>query len=307
MPRPVCQVQGLGKYRRKHLKYQIEACSPAYCAYSYLVDADTAAYGEEIGFHIKGWVSVPSGHAEYIQYRSKYQPNVYFILENKLENDSEIAGNEHYIPAPLLDAIKDKKKPSAEKFAILEDLAGEIVSVSGADEFNMKVRLFYPGKNVVIPGPVEIVESQEMEEFDGEYSRVGFVRSGTDYALLFATNDYYPPKHVDPRKHGKYWEDLNTPIRDAEILGQELANYGFNVDIRKDVKTRTDILKAIAEYAGKDYKTGDQLFVYFAGHGYFNTTLKDGYIAAGDSKLPKYDTGQWSSYLAYARTQTTLR
>ena len=281
----------------KTLKISNKSMFTAYCAYSYLVDAETAAYGEEIGFHVKGWVSVPSGRAEYIQYRSKFQPNVYFILEN----DLEIVGNEkqaspHYIPAPLLDAIKAERKPSAEKFEILQDFEGEIVSVSGADEFNMKERSFYPGKNVIIPGPMEIVELQEMEEFDGEYSRLGFVRSGTDYALLFATNDYFP--FDDDRKHVEYWPDLNTPISDAEILGQELGNYGFKMDIRKDLKTRDAILNAIAEYAEKEYETGDQLFVYFAGHGYFNETLNSGYIAAGDSKSPKYDPGM-GSYLGY--------
>ena len=279
----------------KTLKISNKSVFTAYCAYSYLVDAETAAYGEEIGYHVKGWVSVPSGRAAYIQYRSKHLPYVYYILEN----DLEIVGNEkqashHYLPVPLLDAIKDKKKPSAEKFEILQDSkTGEIVSVSGADEFNMKVKPFYPGKNVVIRGPVEIVESQETEEFDGEYSRVGFVRSGTDYALLFATNTY------------QHWPDLKTPISDAEILGQELEKYGFQVDIKRNLKTRVDILDAIAAYADKDYETGDQLFVYFTGHGHFSETVKGGYIAASGSKSPKDDPGM-STYLAYAELKQFL-
>ena len=291
----------------KTLKISNKSVFTAYCAYSYLVDADTAAYGEEIGYHVKGWVSVPSGRAEYIQYRSKRQPYVYFILEG---SDLEIGreNNEpesyHYIPASLLDAIKAKRKPRAEKFEILQDSkTGEIVSVSGADEFNIKQKTFYAGKNVIIRGPVEIVESQEMEEFDGEYSRGGFVRSGTDYALLFATNDYFP--FNDDEKHVEYWQDLNTPISDAEILGQELANYGFEVDIKKNLKTQEEILNVIAAYADKDYETGDQLFVYFAGHGHFSETFKDGYIAAGMSKSPKYDPGM-GSYLAYAELKERL-
>ena len=294
---------GFGQIPEKTLKISNKSTFTAYCAYSYVVDAETAAYGEKIGFHVKGWVSVPSGRAEYIQYRSKFKPNVYFILENDLEiNGDEKQASPHYIPAPLLDAIKAERKPSAEKFEILEGLeTGEIVSVSGADEFNMKVRPFYPGKNVVIPGPVEIVELQEMEEFDGEYSRLGFVRSGTDYALLFATNDYFP--FNDDEHHGEYWPDLETPIRDATILKQELDKYGFKVDIKDNLKTRADILGVIEDYAKKDYEPGDQLFVYFAGHGDFY--LNNGYIAAGDSKLPKYDSGM-SSYLAYGQLKDLL-
>lgn len=306
---------GFGQIPVKTLKISNKSEFTAYCAYSYLVDAETAAYGEEIGFHVKGWVRVPSGRAADIQYRSKFKPNVYFILENgteirTLENGSEIREIEnekqvsvHPLPAPLLDAITAKRKPRVEKFEILQDFEGEIVSVSGANKLNMKTEEFYAGKNVTIRGPNKI-----FEKFDGEYSRLGFIRSGTDYALLFATNDYFPfedDPFDDDQERDQYWPDLNTPIHDAEILGQELANYGFEVDIQKNLKTQEAILDVIAAYAKKVYKTGDQLFVYFAGHGEFNETLKDGYIAAGMSKLPKYEPGM-GSYLAYAELEERL-
>ena len=139
---------------------------------------------------------------------------------------------------------------------------------------------------------IDMLESGEVLKdaklrFDGFYDRNGFVRTGTDYALLFATNDY------------RHWHNPTSPITDAETIGTELKNrYGFNVDIRRNLKTRSEILHAIAEYAQKDYETGDQLFVYFTGHGYFSETLNSGYIAAGDSQLPEVDPGM-VNYLGY--------
>ena len=146
---------------------------------------------------------------------------------------------------------------------------------------------------------IEILESGKVLKdaklrFDGFYDRSRFVRTGKDYALLLATNDYI------------HWNNLKSSIADAEDIGAELKDrYGFSVDIRRNLKTRTDILQVIAAYAEKDYGTGDQLFVYFTGHGYFNEMLKDGYIAAGESKSPKDDPGM-GSYLAYAELKQHL-
>ena len=139
---------------------------------------------------------------------------------------------------------------------------------------------------------VEALEKRN--RFDGIYKREGFVRTGTDYALLFATDTY------------EHWEDLSTPIADVEAIGAELADrYGFQVDIRKNVKTPAEILNVLTEYAEKDYQPGDQLFIYFAGNGYFSEITQDGYIAASNSKLPKDDPGH-ATYLSYAQLRNDL-
>ncbi len=139
---------------------------------------------------------------------------------------------------------------------------------------------------------VEVLEKRN--SFDGIYKREGFVRAGTDYALLFATNTY------------QHWENLSTPIADVEAIGAELADrYGFQVDIRKNMKTRAEILNVLTEYAKKDYQPGDQLFVYFAGNGNFDNTIKQGYIATSDSKLPADDPPH-ATYLSYARLKQGL-
>ena len=143
--------------------------------------------------------------------------------------------------------------------------------------------------------PVEDSTSQTTvkERFDGIYKREGFVRTGTDYALLFATNEY------------EYWPNLSTPIADAEAIGAELENrYGFNVDIRKNV-TIKDILATLADYKAKRYVPGDQLFVYFAVHAQFDEVLQDGHIAGTASELPTTDK-HLSTYLAFSKLREVL-
>ena len=287
------------------LKISNRSVYTAYCAYSYVVkDAENDVYREKTGYHVKGWVIVPSGRAEYIQYRSKFPAFVYFILDNGKEkteyseDENLYPSSVHYVPARLWNAIRAGRKPIENQFEIVQTLnTGAITSISGADQSDLEQVTFYSRKNVPIPGTVEIVEPQEMEEFDVFYDRSGFVRTGTDYALLFATNDYFRLDGNNEKKAG-YWKDLSTPISDAKILGEELKKYGFKVDIRENLETRADILKAIGYYADKDYKTGDQLFVYFAGHGHFHPGFQGGYIAAGDSKAPDDDPGM-ASYLNY--------
>ena len=130
-------------------------------------------------------------------------------------------------------------------------------------------------------------------KFDHTYARNGFVRTGTDYALLFAISDY------------EHWQNLQTPIDDVEAIGAELENrYGFNVDIRKNV-TIKDILATLAEYKAKRYAPGDQLLVYFTGHGKFDEVLQDGHIAGTESELPMTDE-HLSTYLSFNKLRTDL-
>ena len=131
------------------------------------------------------------------------------------------------------------------------------------------------------------------DRFDGIYKRDGFVRTGTDYALLFATDTY------------EHWVDLSTPIADVEAIGAELKNrYGFIVDIRRNV-TREQILAALAEYKEKRYAPGDQLLVYFAGHGVFDEALQDGHIAGTGSEDPSIDVSL-GSYFSFNKLRKDL-
>ena len=96
-------------------------------------------------------------------------------------------------------------------------------------------------------------------------------RQGTDYALLFATDEY------DNRL------DLGNPIADATEIADVLENaYGFKIDVVKN-STRREFLERIAHYSKRQYESDDQLFIFVAGHGDHDSNTRLGYIAASDA------------------------
>ncbi len=113
----------------------------------------------------------------------------------------------------------------------------------------------------------------------------------TDYALVIATDQY------------DNWPKLVNPIFDARTIASELQyTYGFNTDILEN-PTQDQILRKLREYAEKQYEPLDQLFIFFAGHGFYDETFKEGFVVTKES-LPA-DPGR-SSYLAHSRIRSAI-
>jgi hypothetical protein len=103
-------------------------------------------------------------------------------------------------------------------------------------------------------------------------------RQRRDYALLFATNEYAT------------WEPLINPIPDAEAIAAELRdNYGFQAEVVRN-PTREQIVSKQRDYSQRKFGEGDQLFIFFAGHGVFDDVFKQGYIVARDSRKDDDET-----------------
>jgi hypothetical protein len=117
------------------------------------------------------------------------------------------------------------------------------------------------------------------------------VQSGKNYALLFAGNDY------------RYWPRLNNPADDATTIAQELqTTYGFDKpapEVEKD-STSGHIIDVLHTYAEKAYAPNDQLFIYFAGHGFFDPIEHEGFLVGADSRSQQDDTSH-STYLNFSR------
>jgi hypothetical protein len=94
-----------------------------------------------------------------------------------------------------------------------------------------------------------------------------------DYALLFAVDDY------------DHWDNLQNPINDISTIAIDLeAIYGFQVEVVKN-PTKREVLQKLREYTKLTYLKDDQLFVMFAGHGYFDQLFNQGYLVCKDSKI----------------------
>jgi Caspase domain len=115
--------------------------------------------------------------------------------------------------------------------------------------------------------------------------------SRTDYALIFATDRY------------DNWSPLVNPIFDGRTISDELKkSYGFNVEIVEN-PTQAQVLNKLAEYASKKYQPLDQVMVFFAGHGMYNETLKEGFVVTRES-LPNDPGG--SSFLSHTSIRSRL-
>lgn len=116
-------------------------------------------------------------------------------------------------------------------------------------------------------------------------------RSGSDYALIIATNQY---EAMGP---------LVNPVFDANTIAATLeTDYNFQVEKLIDPKLGEITLK-IREYAQKLYSDDDQLFIFIAGHGEYDAFYKEGYLVAADSK--KGDEGK-TSYLPHSALRTYI-
>ncbi len=154
----------------------------------------------------------------------------------------------------------------------------------------------FVGNVALSPGdnPIEIVA---IDNFRNQATvkilvrREGGSAAGQSYALLFAVGMY------------DSWPPLVNPEPDAQAIAQELKkSYGFRTELLQNV-TRDDILTTLRRYAGMKFGEGDQLFIFFAGHGQFDPVLGDGYLVAKDSKL---NDDIKTSYVAHSVLRTIV-
>ena len=105
--------------------------------------------------------------------------------------------------------------------------------------------------------------------------------------MLFAVDTY------------DHWSKLRYPLVDAINIKQDLEQiYGFQTELIEN-PTETAVLEVLDRYAQKEYAPEDQLFIFFAGHGYFNEGFKIGYLVGQDTQLPD-DSGRLLSYLSHS-------
>jgi hypothetical protein len=96
-------------------------------------------------------------------------------------------------------------------------------------------------------------------------------------ALVIGINQYQP-------NGGEGWHPLNSARADAEAVARVLAaDYGFTVrTLLDDEASRAAILSALDELATSGEDGAD--LIYFAGHGYFDDKLQEGYWIPADAR-----------------------
>jgi len=106
------------------------------------------------------------------------------------------------------------------------------------------------------------------------------VNLGRYYALVIGNNSY---RNL-PR--------LRTPVPDAAVVSSLLElDYGFDVELLTDA-SRTEIVSALNRYRAR-LGDNDNLLVYYAGHGWFDTEAERGYWLPIDAR--ENDPSNWIS------------
>ena len=289
---------GVGAETPKHKTLAIINFYPfdVYCAYGYI------DYSRKL--RVKGWVHVPSGTEEQIQYfdndklflvslttangqpvkledfkefgNSKVPKD---LMENSFEAVYEISNGGLVNPQYNLELKDLESKKFYKRFVEI----GETVRITLGDN-----RRSIDGSTVTPPSDGKTPTLPKPDPFNGNYER-----DGKDYALLFAT-DVYDDKQV--------WPQLANPVSDAKKIETALKKYGFEVH-RYDNPTLLDIGNTLKTWENKRYRPDDQLLVFFAGHGHYDNL--DGYLAAKDSKGPDFDN-TYLSYYGYKNLQARL-
>lgn len=99
---------------------------------------------------------------------------------------------------------------------------------------------------------------------------------GTKYAYLIASDQY------------KYWSPLSNPVFDAVAIGNILREYyGYKVEIDSNLG-QEQILEKLDQIRRTPYKAKDQLFVFIAGHGVYDSIRQGSYVCV-DSRPLKED------------------
>jgi len=112
-----------------------------------------------------------------------------------------------------------------------------------------------------------------------------------DYALIFITDKY------------DNWNSLVNPIFDGRAIAAQLEKYyGFKVEIVEN-PSQDQVFRKLREYSERKYQPLDQLMIFFAGHGYFDESFKEGFVVVKESL--KDDPGK-TSYVSYNRLRNVI-
>lgn len=113
----------------------------------------------------------------------------------------------------------------------------------------------------------------------------------TDYALIFVTDQY------------DNWNQLVNPVFDGRTIANELRTaFGFNTELIEN-PTQEEVFLKLRQYAERKYEQLDQLFIFFAGHGFYDELTKEGFLVTRQSL--QVDPGR-QTYIPHSRLQTLI-
>lgn len=113
-----------------------------------------------------------------------------------------------------------------------------------------------------------------------------------NYALIIGTDEY------------DEFTQLNNPVLDATTIAKELSeNYNFETFLLKN-PTKDEIETALYKISQIEFGKSSQLIVFFAGHGIYDETTKEGYIVPKNAR--KKDNLFRNSYISHSNLRNII-
>ena len=189
------------------------------------------------------------------------------------------------------------------------DVNGKVAQLDEKGNFSTTI-LLKPGKNLIAITAIDIYENkatkniviERISEQIIKKQDAGMFDTGKYLALLIAV-EKYQSSNVN---------DLNRPIKDSYQIKQVLQNfYSFekkNITILEN-PSREKIIKAF-DLLSQKIKNSDNLLIFFAGHGFWDKKLSQGYWLPSNASI--HSRAKWLSnstirdYIRGIKTKHTL-
>lgn len=204
---------------------------------------------------------------------------------------------------PVQIEIKSKDALKNVTIAFKDKVTGAVigqskVKIEEEDQYRLKIdrNLTLPQGILVIEVSAENTEGIKSVSSKLAYSGETVVAEATrldrqDYALIFVTDKY------------DNWTQLVNPVFDGRTISQSLQkNYGFKTEVVENA-SREQVFLKMREYAEKKFNPLDQLLVFFAGHGFYDPTFKEGFLVPRESVQ---DDPARTSYIRHSELRSTI-
>ena len=140
----------------------------------------------------------------------------------------------------------------------------------------------------VLPQTFDLSQVKADTRMDLDFDVAKAADQGRNFALIISVGDY----------KDKRIKDLTEPQHDALILKNTLQGYYTFEDsttILLNNPTRSQMIRAFDQLAEK-INTQDNILIFYAGHGYWDESLKQGYWLPSDAAAPAdRDKSNWFS------------
>jgi WD40 repeat protein len=147
---------------------------------------------------------------------------------------------------------------------------------------------------------ISVLASAQSGTRGGEAENTSEAKKGKSYAIIIGVSDY--------SLLGKD-KQLNFADDDAKLLKDYFMTTGITdvkMFLNEDAAKATEIGTEIHDMLLIDAKSGDEVIIFFAGHGDVDTKYKDGYLLLNEVKPAPSNTYKWNQALSLRELQETI-